>query len=112
MYLSPLSMNLNSVGIWLFRIAAAVCSGAVFLAVMKYLPLKMPAKIGTATLGIYVLQSGFFQCGSKTTNTGRAPEHGHDDSIIPHHLYRGVLLLQSDLQNTDFQSAAVRLKSR
>lgn len=65
MYLSPLSMNLNSAGIWLFRIAAAVCSGAVFLAVMKYLPLKMPAKIGTATLGIYVLQSGFFSVAAK-----------------------------------------------
>ncbi len=56
-YLSPLSFSFESAGIAIFRIAAALTSGTVFLALVHQCAAKLRiAKIGTATLGIYVIQ--------------------------------------------------------
>lgn len=56
-YLSPLSISPESAGIALFRIAAALAAGSVFLALMHQCPATLHiAKIGTSTLGIYVIQ--------------------------------------------------------
>lgn len=59
-YLCPLRASLASIGIAAFRCAAAVSAGAFFLALMHQCAAKLRiAKLGTATLGIYVVQSVF-----------------------------------------------------
>ena len=57
-YLSPLRFSLESIGIALFRFIAAIAAGAFFLALMhQCAALLRIAKMGTATLGIYIIHS-------------------------------------------------------
>lgn len=56
-YVCPLRINMESIGVALFRFIAAITSGTVFLALMHQYARKLRiAKIGQATLGIYVIQ--------------------------------------------------------
>lgn len=57
-YLAPLTFSAESLFIALFRIVAALASGAVFLAIMHHCAtLKCIAGFGQASLGIYVVQA-------------------------------------------------------
>ena len=57
-YLAPLTFSAESLFIALFRIVAAIASGAVFLALVHHCPaLKYTARFGLASLGIYVVQA-------------------------------------------------------
>lgn len=61
-YTCPLSLSLSSIGVALFRLAAAFSSGCVFLAIMHQCSDRLHlANIGSATLGIYVIQSVVFK---------------------------------------------------
>lgn len=61
-YTCPLSLSLDSIGVALFRLIAALASGCVFLALMNLCADKLnTANIGTATLGIYIVQSVLFK---------------------------------------------------
>ena len=58
MYYTPLSMCLESWGIWLFRTLTALICIPIFLSLVALLPnFKWLTHMGTATLGIYVIQS-------------------------------------------------------
>lgn len=64
-YTCPLSLSLSSIGVALFRLIAAFSSGCVFLALMHQCSDRLHlANIGTATLGIYVIQSVVFKVAS------------------------------------------------
>lgn len=57
-YLAPLTFSAESLFIALFRIVAAIASGAVFLALVHHCAaLKYTARFGLASLGIYVVQA-------------------------------------------------------
>lgn len=57
-YLAPLTFSAESLYIALFRIVAAIASGAVFLALVHHCAaLKCTARFGLASLGIYVVQA-------------------------------------------------------
>ena len=61
-YTCPLSLSLDSIGVALFRLVAALTTGCVFLALMNQCADKLHmATIGTATLGIYIVQSVLFK---------------------------------------------------
>lgn len=65
MYLSPLKLQWDSLGIWSFRIAAAVVSGVIFLALMRFINFCLLSQMGKGTLGIYVVQCVSFTLAAK-----------------------------------------------
>ena len=67
-YLSPLRFSAESIFIALFRILAALASGTVFLALMHQCAAMLRiAKLGLATLGIYVVQTVICYMSSRCT---------------------------------------------
>ena len=65
MYLSPLQLQWDSLGVWSFRIVAAVVSGLVFLSVMRFVDFRLLRQMGRGTLGIYVVQCVCFTLAAK-----------------------------------------------
>ena len=61
-YTYPLSLSFNAIGVSLFRLLAAAAAGCIFLALMHQgAAMLRLAKIGTATLGIYIVQCVVFK---------------------------------------------------
>lgn len=61
-YTYPLSLSFEAIGVSLFRLLAAAAASCVFLALMHQgTAMLRLAKIGTATLGIYIVQCVVFK---------------------------------------------------
>lgn len=65
MYLRPLQLQWASLGVWSFRILAAVVSGLVFLSLMRFVDFRLLSQMGQGTLGIYVVQCVSFTMAAK-----------------------------------------------
>lgn len=65
MYLCPLRLNVHSLGIWIYRIIAALVVAPIFMTIIRVFPLSYTVKIGKSTLAIYVIQSIFCTLASR-----------------------------------------------
>lgn len=65
-YLAPLKLTAESAFIACYRIIAAIFAGATFLAIMRYISVKLNLeKSGASTLGIYIVQAVICTTASK-----------------------------------------------